>query len=104
MRSVFAILPIWAEPEDVVCAYPLPFHVSVSTVWSKWTETLLVVGADASLLIFVDVQIQTIVGILRTHAISLPVRAFGHLPDVIFMQVFANVTLLTEASKPVLAY
>lgn len=48
-------------------------------------------------------RIQTFVA-RRTIPVLLEPPAFGHAPEVVFVEEFAGIAFFAEASEPVLAY
>lgn len=93
MASFLTVSSVRAEASKIVWAQFLFVNVSVRTNRSQWAEASFVVRAGRALELWIDVLIWAVVTRLTCPPL-LPVIAFWHLPEVVFVQKFAGLAFL----------
>lgn len=101
MGALLAVWSIRAETGEKVRAHLLA-DMFLGAPGSQRAEALIVMWAGWQLALGVDMQVQALVAV-RAEAVAQEEVALGHLAQVELVQELAALSLLTQATQPVLA-
>lgn len=101
MRALLAVWSIRAETGEIVRAHLLA-DMFLGAPGPQRAEALVVMWAGWELALGVDMQVQALVAV-GAEAVAQEEVALGHLAQVELVQELAALSLLTQATQPVLA-
>lgn len=93
MGSIFALPSFWTEASQIEWTQLVLFVMFQGAYWSKRAEAAIVVRTGGPFRLWVYMEVQAIVAV-RTCEGAGVVRAFGHAPEVVFVQEVAILALL----------
>lgn len=101
MRPSFTCWAVGTETCQIEWTDFVSFHMLVCTVWTKRTESSIVVGTRWTFGFGIDMEIEAVFAVGASAGTGV-IGAFWHATEVVLMKEFATVALFTKTTQPML--